>query len=259
MYLVNGLMPFGSGGRQFQTSISLNNGSDFTTYGHYSSAPPVPSMPFTDAPDFLNDYLSVDVNADGLPDLIKSSWYYGYPTSRWEKKIYLNTGSSWVEDSTWTFPDVCYFCQGSAGQSYNAIYFQDINNDGYVDFVVPGGANVNNQQLSYSNVYINNGHGWTEDIGWYSLAYFYSDNCFCQNPALFFDGNADGAPDIYVSNGNNLVPPTNIFTNKNHNQVDLLSTVTLPYGGTISVTYKPSTQFRDAAGHLLNPKLPLTI
>jgi RHS repeat-associated protein len=255
----NGLMPYGSGGRQFQTSISLNNGSDFTTYGHYSSAPPVPSMSFTDAPDFLNDYLSVDVNADGLPDLIKSSWYYGYPTSRWDKKIYLNTGTGWVEDPTWTFPDVCYFCQGSAGQNYNTIYFQDINNDGYVDFVVPGGANINNQQLSYSNVYINNGHGWAEDTGWYSLAYFYSDNCFCQNPGLFFDGNADGAPDIYVSNGNNLVPSTSIFTNKNHNQVDLLSTVTLPYSGTISVTYKPSTQYHDAAGHLLNPKLPLMI
>lgn len=255
----NGLMPFGSGGRQFQTSISLNNGSEFTTYGHYSSAPPDPSMPFTDAPEFLNDYLSVDVNADGLPDLIKASWYYGYPTSRWDKKIYLNTGSGWVEDPTWAFPDVCYFCQGSAGQSYNAIYFQDFNNDGYVDFVIPGGINVNNQQLSYSNVYINNGHGWTEDTGWYSLAYFYSDNCFCQNPALFFDGNADGSPDIYVSNSSTGVPSTNIFTNKNRNQVDLLSTVTLPYGGTISVTYKPSTQYRDAANHLLNPKLPLMI
>jgi RHS repeat-associated protein len=254
----NGVFPYGTD-IQFQTSVSLNNGSDFTTYGRYSSAPPDPSKPFTSAPYFLSNYLSVDVNGDGLPDLIKSSWYYGYPNSTWDKKIYLNTGSGWVEDPTWTFPDVCYFCQGSAGQGYNTIYFQDINNDGYVDFVVPGGANVNNQQLSYSNVYINNGHGWAEDTGWYSLAYFYSDNCFCQNPALFFDGNADGAQDIYVSNGNNLVPSTNIFTNKNRNQIDLLSTVTLPYGGTISVTYKPSTQYHDAAGHLLNPKLPLMI
>lgn len=245
--------------QNFQTSISLNNGSDFITYNHYSSAPPNPSMPFTDAPEFLSNYLSVDVNADGLPDLVKSSWYYGYPTSRWDKKIYLNTGSGWIEDPAWTFPDVCYFCQGSAGQSYNAIYFQDVNNDGYVDFIVPGGIVVNNEQLSYSNVYINNGHGWTEDIGWYSLAYIYGQNCYCQNPALFFDGNADGSPDIYISNGNNLAPSTSIFTNKNHNQVDLLSTVTLPYGGTISVTYKPSTQYRDAAGHLLNPKLPLIV
>jgi RHS repeat-associated protein len=246
--------------QNFQTSISLNNGSDFTTYRHYTSAPPDPSMPYTDAPEFLNNYLEVDINADGLPDLIKSSWYYGYPTSRWEKKIYLNTGSGWTEDTTWTFPDVCYYCQGSAGQSYNTIYFQDFNNDGYVDFVIPGGLNVNNQQLSYSNVYINNGHGWTEDTGWYSLAYFYSDNCFCQNPALFFDGNADGSPDIYISNqSGNGYPSTNIFENKNHNQVDLLSMVTLPSGGTINVTYKTSAQYRDTAGNLLNPKLPLNI
>jgi RHS repeat-associated protein len=256
----NGLSPYGSGGRQFQTSISLNNGSDFINYGHYNSWPPDPSMSFTDAPDFLSDYLSVDINADGLPDLIKSSWYYGYPTSRWEKKIYLNNGHGWAEDAAWTFPDVCYFCQGSAGQSYNTIYFQDFNNDGYTDFVIPGGINVNNQQLSYSNVYINNGHGWTEDTGWYSLAYFYSDNCFCQNPALFFDGNADGSPDIYVSNQSGSGPPsTNIFENKNHNQVDLLSLVTLPSGGTINVTYKTSAQYRGAIGELLNPKLPLII
>jgi RHS repeat-associated protein len=253
----NGVMPYGSD-IQFQTSVSLNNGSDFTAYGRYSSAPPDPSKPFANAPYFLGNFLLVDVNGDGLPDLVKSSYYYGYPNSTWDKKIYLNTGSGWVEDPTWTFPDVCYFCQGSAGQSYNTIYFQDVNNDGYVDFIVPGGINVNNQQLSYSNVYINNGYGWVEDTGWYSLAYFYSDNCFCQNPALFFDGNADGAPDIYVSNGGS-VPSTNIFINKNSNQIDLLSTVTLPYGGTISVSYKPSTQYRDDAGHLLNPKLPLLV
>ena len=256
----DGLSPYGSGGRQFQTTISLNDGRDFNTYRHYNSWPPDPSMPFTDAPDFLSDYLSVDINADGLPDLIKSSWYYAYPTSFWDKKIYLNTGNGWTEDTTWSFPDVCYFCQGSAGQNYNTIYFQDFNNDGYVDFVIPGGANVNNQQLSYSNVYINNGHGWTEDTGWYSLAYFYSQNCYCQNPALFFDGNADGSPDIYVSNQSSSGPAsTNIFENKNHNQVDLLSTVTLPTGGTINVTYKTSAQYRDVNGNLLNPKLPLII
>lgn len=246
--------------QNFQTSISENNGSDFTTYGHYSSAPPNPSLPFTDAPEYLSDYLEVDINADGLPDLVKSSWYWGNPTSRWDKRIYLNTGSGWAEDTAWTFPDVCYFCQGSAGQSYNPIYFQDFNNDGYVDFVIPGAVFMNNQQVSYSNMYINNGHGWTEDTGWSSFAYFYSQNCFCQNPGLFFDGNADGSPDIYVSNQSGGGPPlTNIFENKNHNQVDLLSAVTLPTGGTIGVTYKASTQYRDAVGNLLNPKLPLII
>lgn len=246
--------------QNFQTSISLNSGTDFSNYGRYPSSPPDPSMPFAEAPEYLSNYLEVDVNADGLPDLVKSSWYWGNPTSHWEKKIYLNNGRGWTEDTAWTFPDICYFCQGAGGQSYTTIYFQDFNNDGYVDFAVPGGANVNNQWLSYSNVYINNGHGWTEDTGWYSLAYFFSDNCFCQNPALFLDGNADGSPDIFVSNQSGGGPATtNIFLNRNHNQVDLLSTVTLPTGGTISATYKMSSQYRDTNGNLLNPKLPLVI
>lgn len=74
--------------------------------------------------------------------------------------------------------------------------------------------------------------------------------------------NGDGSPDILnTSAGQGNPPPVRSIANFNntHTPVDILSSITLSGGGQVSAAYKPSTQYLDGSGNLLNPSLPLVI
>jgi len=129
-----------------------------------------------------------DVNGDGLLDLIFAPRVASY------RKIYINKGINigWVEDSSWVFPT--YFVNPDIGTR-----IVDINGDGLNDIVqkYEGGS---------TNIYLNNGHGWSLS-GWglpfasFSDAtpvYFYPDD-----GARFSDVNGDGLVDIIFAKFDN--------------------------------------------------------
>lgn len=232
----------GNIGYQWDDYVSYNTGSTFNnTYQRCFSSDSI-SATTPSCPPFNNGlYMPVDINGDGLTDLVKST---EYSSNNWDKKIYLNTGAGWALDTNYTFPNVAYY----SGNAFQPVYFSDVNNDGYVDIVTPGGVSQSGQASSM-NVYINNGKTWVLDADWYNWGISGAGQ---DQQILPLDIDANNSPDF-------LNYANRISKNKNTNQVDLLSLVTLPAGGQISVTYKPSTQYKDASGNLLNPYLPLVV
>jgi RHS repeat-associated protein len=72
-----------------------------------------------------------DINSDGLPDLVYSS----KTGSSLNDDVYLNTGSSWIQDSSYSLP-IYYVDSGYNGDT--GVRADDINGDGLLDFVRSG-------------------------------------------------------------------------------------------------------------------------
>ncbi len=241
------------------TSIAWDTGSNFSTYNA--------SVGQTFAsPEFLNDQVFADVNGDGLADIIKST--YGVPPAQPSgmfQSVYLNTGTGWVLDSSYTLPsDFIILTRTQNGNVFNREIFQDINGDGLVDILYPyqlGGAC--GASCTNLKVYINQGHSWVWDINWNTGANLGINDYIDLNPGLLFDANGDGQADI-LNQGNYFDGITNhitnnVFFNKTTLPVDLLASITLPTGGQTNVTYKMSNHYKDGNGNLLNPSLPLNL
>src|SRR3989344_7987976 len=104
----------------------------------------------------------VDVNGDGLVDVMRSSYdTFGIDTIQ---RVYINTGSGWQLDSNYQIPT--YFTYGNNRQDYgvrfgvvNGVRLVDINGDGLAD-VIRG--DYQNPDGFVSRVYINKGDG----TGW---------------------------------------------------------------------------------------------
>ena len=128
-----------------------------------------------------------DINGDGLVDIVRS--YKESPSSGDFKKVYLNNGSSWVENSSWDIPIIF-----NAGE----MRMVDINGDNLVDIVKSDYSSINN---GTDGVYINNGNntGWTKDAGWY-VPQFFRDN-EGDNGIRLADVNGDGLVDMIQSLG----------------------------------------------------------
>jgi RHS repeat-associated protein len=89
-----------------------------------------------------------DVNGDGLVDLAVAYDRYTDPTV---KNIYLNTGTDWVLNSTWStnFPDVKFYYDSTSSSHPDEFYnisLVDLNGDGLVDVYDPdeGESYINN-------------------------------------------------------------------------------------------------------------------
>src|SRR5581483_2137719 len=140
------------------------------------------------------------------------------------------------------------------------VYFYDMNQDGLADILEPYSLFVGNQLVTNVRVYINKNNTWVPDTAWYNnQAQLDITNCNCQNPALIFDMNGDGSPDILNTSTSGTQVRSIANFNNTHVPVDLLSSITLSSGGQVSALYKPSTQYVDGSGNLLNPSLPLVI
>jgi RHS repeat-associated protein len=140
----------------------------------------------------------VDVDGDGLPDIIQSR--------NNSETVYINNGDSFSQDATWSNSDIPEFVDDGVDQGAR---FLDINGDGLQDIIKRSSGDD-------LEVYINKGESFEYSIQWSnnptipSFARFNGED----NGTRILDINSDGLPDIiegddgmfqvYVNMGNYL-------------------------------------------------------
>ena len=161
----------------------------------------------------------MDVNGDGVDDIVK------YATGDASPTIYINTGNGidWVTETSGI--SGIPLITGTGGKDIGT-RIMDIDGDGLADFVVstPGRG---------IHFYINEGDGKTfteQTIN--TIPYFLDSTDTFDIGTRVMDGNIDGIPDFVTSSTSTKAD----YLSSGH-PVDALKTVTLPAGGTISVTY----------------------
>lgn len=128
----------------------------------------------------------VDLNGDGLPDLVQSLCdTNGNITA---SHAYLNTGSDWVDTPAYCLP---YGLTQTDGKTRGG-YFADIDGDGLVDFMYSRG--------DICRAYKNTGSGWLERVDWRLPSGIYVCSGDANRPRFFLDVNADGLPDLVYRN-----------------------------------------------------------
>ncbi len=259
----------------------------------------------------------VDVNGDGLPDIVQSTRCIGscigtgYPGLD-NTYVYLNTGDGWAYDSSWSMSQDQYSVDyatmlsqsppqvsghnirldlNTAHVSDGAIYgtmLTDVNGDGLPDIVQslrPGSGATADLDNAY--LYLNTGHGWVYSSSFSTPTDQYNidlatllsgtptqvngrnarvdlDTSRGNDGAVFAqmpDLNGDGLPDFMQSlryrYGTGGIDSPYIYLSSAARP--LLSSITLPQGGSYTMTYKPSTQYVDGGGALLNPNTPFVV
>jgi len=212
-----------------------------------------------------------DVNGDGLADLVQG---YDVAQSTPYTAVYINNGSQWVYDPTWTFP----VSNASLLHQHYDTRITDLNGDGLADV------------MSDVAVYINTGHGWAQNPNWVipsggglhqvdingdglldlmgnSQTYINTGtNWTTSAPNLptginsggvvIDDVNGDGLPDVvqntYITVGQNV---KQVWL-KNGTKADLLTGIKNEKGGSTNVTYS-RTHKANPDGTLPNPSLQI--
>lgn len=150
--------------------------------------------------------VAVDLNGDGLNDLIRSSQYNS-------TLAYLNNGNGWTLNNNW-IPDM-----GMFSSEERKIILGNINGDGLPDMLIVReewwASDNSYHKVSYA--YLNNGNGFTlTTTDWNSPVYFTPSN-----GAFFSDVNNDGLDDILLAyvNGSG-VSTRQAYLNNGHGEWD---------------------------------------
>ena len=133
-----------------QKGAYLNNGNGWTSAPQYTP-------PFHIAADGHGDLGArfVDLNGDGKIDMVYHRWINGHVQ---QKGAYLNNGNGWTSAPQYTPPfHIAADRHGDLGSR-----FVDLNGDGKIDMVYHRWINGHVQQ---KGAYLNNGNGWTMDMG----------------------------------------------------------------------------------------------
>jgi len=168
----------------------------------------------------------VDVNGDGLVDIVQAA------TPGLVHAVWLNTGNSWVSDTTWIIPSSIYFTD--ATYTDNNVRLIDVNNDGLVD-ILDGMANA----------YLNNGTGWVQNNSW-NFPEGFKDGTYNSGRRLA-DVDGDGYTDFVVSYQDSSLNYTWI---KNHTLPYMLKSIHNEYGGLVVLNYTSSTSFDNTLNNV---------
>src|SRR5207247_1498291 len=103
-----------------------------------------------------NGYRVVDVNGDGLPDIVFSQGPSTYTS-------YINNGHGWTLDHSWDLP---VLLRDSFNNEYG-YQIMDVNGDHMADIVY-------GPYSQSFETYINTGHGWSSDTASWHLPFFIS-------------------------------------------------------------------------------------
>ena len=200
----------------------MNNGSGWTDVSSEWVAPVYTA-------DFGKDrgVRIVDLNGDGLPDIIKASNISSEHQYGW-----LNNGSGWVLSDTWT-PSVFFTMETKAD---NGARLADINGDGLPDLL----WDYQNDTGANKSAWINNGNGWTFNNSWVAPEPFTDSGNNIGRRLADIDGN--GATDMIVAYGNGSKEHQHTLT-RNVSSPYLLKKITHEYGGKTYINYTTSTTY----------------
>lgn len=222
----------------------LNNGNGWTQSQYpIDNCPPV---------NFTTGSYIVDVNNDGLADIVRSEDMGGNQNVR---QTYLNKGDkTWETINYLTPPLPMLFYLNNQSPSDKGVRLFDVNGDGLVDMV----KNVEGPGAPVTQTYLNNGTDWVLSTPWSNwCAPFAYEAALNDTATRVTDVNGDGMPDtIQVTNTGS--GGTKVCIN-NSKPVDVLKKITFPAGGTTTVTYKSSAQYKDPNNNPLNPDLPFIL
>lgn len=131
----------------------------------------------------------IDINGDGLPDLLTHLWDGSSHQGAW-----LNTGNGWAYAPQWIPPAALGYRIGTVIDS-NGTRFADVNGDGRPDLLmhVWDGS-------SHMGAWINNGNGWTYAPEWTPPAAlgYRIGKVVDANGTRIIDLNGDGLPDLVM-------------------------------------------------------------
>jgi RHS repeat-associated protein len=200
----------------------------------------------------------IDMNGDGLPDRVVYNKNCSYPYTNCPWTVYFNNGNgfdagvSWPNPSAWDWINGNYIRNtGTTGCGpYTDVI--DMNGDGLPDRV------VYDKTSPYDTwtVYFNNGSGFGPGVDWLNPSaglWGYTDwinGNFIRNTSAYgtytdvFDIDGDGLPDRVVYDKTSPYTEWNVYYNKGPVS-DLLSKVDNGIGGTIEITYVPSTDYAN--------------
>ncbi len=175
------------------------------------------------APEIFTYSDTFDINGDWLPDFVHAdspnSWL-----------VYLNNGDGFDTGISWPHPFSFWGIRyGECAGTEFLVYYDtlDLNGDGLLDFI------DTLQRL----IYFNNGKGFNSPISWSAPNYWIQDGEFFSAWDKVVDLNGDGLLDFVKSWSG-----WNLYQNK-MSAVDLLTGINSPSGGTITISYGPSTDY----------------
>lgn len=172
-----------------------------------------------------------DVNGDGLLDVVRSTTGIN--------EVYLNTGTDWLLDSSWSLPEP--FVENSIDASTRLM---DVNGDGLVDVVRATEAEV------YDKVYFNTGKGWTQASSWVFPQGFTNANG-TDLGVRYDDVDGDGIVDV----ARGYVSIRSVYL-KNGSKADLLTSISNEKGGRTTIAYQGTPKYQSG-GRTVNPRLPI--
>lgn len=181
-------------------------------------------VPFVDSSFNDTGARVMDFNGDGIDDIVK------YDSADTQATTLLNAGdgTSWIDMSSAWHTGVPQITQ--SGGAYYGTNIMDIDGDGLLDFVVSTASRG-------THFFINTGNGWTErSIS--SLPFFLNASSQDTGTRVMssddpITGFNDDLPDFVMSNASTSVN----FISQGH-PVDQLVGVTLPTGGTLTISYQ---------------------
>lgn len=213
-----------------------------TGHGWATSTVWTPPIPFVANGGLDNGTRIVDVNGDGLPDIL-SGYVDASGTAHYA--AYINNGHGWTSDPTWD-PPIPFT---SSNGWDNGVRIVDVNGDGLPD-LIQDYTDVTG--VSHYAAYLNNGHGWTLSPGWVPPTIFDTDGGYDQG-ARVADINGTGLPGI-ISGYTDVSGVTHYaaWVNNNTSRADLLTNITYPQGGSSTIQYTAAAQFMNASGTVAN-------
>ena len=221
-----------------------------------------------------------DVNGDGLPDMVQAmEWFYNGPSGNCDNivttplatryNVFVNNGHGWEYDISWTnslrslgglrfttgFQRESCYSPGSFFNHDEGLHLIDVNSDGRADLSYA----YCNEGSCYRDARLNNGHGWgptshdwkVPNDGTQTQEFVrgqvsqYGFHISADRALRFLDYDSDGDLDMMLNRTLHEAQQYYLRPNRAIFNQDLMEELTLPEGGTISITYQNIKQSSD--------------